>query len=289
MPSNIDGLVFNNSDVESRAIKMKEQIKKRMKSFLLKTLWRYDQKKLCTALQHQGIKKGSRLMIHSTWRPDNGFDGSAKEFIDVLKELVGEEGMIIMMSMPYHDQSTADYLAEKKLFKVKRTASKVGLLSEVFRRGKNVLRSRNAAHPFLVWGEGKEALIKDHENSVCSFGHDSPFAKFEDLGCEILLIDTPFNSTTYNHYIESLYEERFPVPLFDKQMMQGEIEDTDGTQLTFSTKVLSKASGPYRIDNKLESALKADNKVNQFKVGHTNFILVKSKDLIDVASSCIIF
>jgi aminoglycoside 3-N-acetyltransferase len=268
---------------------MKIKIKDRIKKLLLRTIWKYDKQKLSTVLASVGICKGDSLMVHSTWLVDNGFNGSAKDFIDCLKDTVTEDGRLFMMSMPYHNQSTKEYLTQKKLFKVRRSPSQVGLLSEVFRRGKEVVRSVNSAHPFLAWGKEKEEFIAGHEHSNCSFGKDSPFAKLESLDCKILLIDTAFNSITYNHYLESLYEERFPVALFDEHKMSGEIIDNDGNEVGFSTRVLSKQSSSYRIDDLLEDTLDKQGKIQRFKVGNTNFTLVKVIDLVDVAASSIIF
>ena len=138
-------LLLANTDVND---KMKTVIKR----WLLKTLWRYNQAALVRKLRAQGIAQGDTLVVHASWKNDNGFSGSAKDFIDALKMLVGNDGLLIMMSMPYQNQSTRDYLAQGKVFNVNRTPSMMGLLSEVFRRGQGVVRSVNAAHPLLAWG-----------------------------------------------------------------------------------------------------------------------------------------
>lgn len=268
---------------------MKRKLKQLLKRILLKTVWRYDAAKLQAKLKEAGIQQGDCVMVHSTWRPDNGFDGSAKDFIDALKSLIGENGLLVMMSMPYNNQTTQDYLRQQKVFKIRRTPSRVGLLTEVFRRGKDVVRSHNAAHPLLVWGKGKEAFIEGHEHSKCSFGTDSPFARLANLNCKFLLVDTPFNSTTYNHYLEAVYEDRFPVPLFEEQPMSGVMEDADGSRMTFSTLVLSKQSVPYRIDHLLEGALEKKGAVRRFRIGATHFIKVNARDSEKVSARSVIF
>lgn len=263
-------------------------LKKAIKDILLKTVWAYGPDKLKTKLVKMGIKKGDRIMVHSSWLPQNGFEGSAKDFLDALKDVVGEDGLIVMMSMPYQNESTQAYLSKGLVFNRKRTASKVGLLTEVFRRGKAVVRSFNSAHPLLAWGAGKEEFIEGHQHSICSFGVGSPFEKLESLRARILLIDAPFDTITFNHYLESKYEDSYPVPLFESDSMQGEMLDYDGASVTFSTRVLSKASAGHRIDAALKKALDEKSLLQNFRVGNTNFTLVDVDDLVSNVSTSMI-
>ena len=264
-------------------------MKKLLKSWLLKTLWRYDQQALMRTLQAQGVNPGDTLVVHAAWKNDNGFAGSAKDFIDTLKTVLGPEGLLVMMSMPYQNQSTREYLAQGKVFNVKRTPSMMGLLSEVFRRGQGVVRSLNAAHPLLAWGRDAQSFIADHHLSQCSFGADSPFARLAPRKAKLLLIDAPFNTITYNHYLEAELAARFPLPLFDEMPMSCQMLDSDGQNVTMTTQVLSAQSAPYRIDNMLEQALQETGKLQQFKLGNTRFIQLKVTDLHQCADKAVHF
>jgi len=264
-------------------------MKKFLKRWLLKTVWRYDAVALTRKLRAEGIIAGDTVMVHASWKNDNGFSGSAKDFIDALKILLGNDGLLIMMSMPYQNQSTRDYLAQGKVFNVNRTPSMMGLLSEVFRRGQGVVRSLNAAHPILAWGRDAEDFIAGHHLSQCSFGADSPFARLAQRDAKLLLIDVPFNTITYNHYLEAELAARFPVPLFEPIPMRCQMLDSSGQSVSMNTQVLSEPSAPYRIDNILQQAVQKAGKLQQFKLGNTRFMQVKVTDLYHSAEKAVHF
>ena len=56
-----------------------------------------------------------------------------------------------MMSLAYSG-SSYDYISAGKPFDVAPTMSRMGIVSEAFRRRKHVLRSANPLHPVLAWG-----------------------------------------------------------------------------------------------------------------------------------------
>lgn len=257
-----------------------------LKKSLKKILFKYDAQKLSKVLDRLGINEGDVLMVHSSWLPANGFTGSAKQFIDTLKETIGDSGLLVMMSMPYQNESTASYLSKKIVFNIKRTPSKVGLLSEVFRRGKGVVRSLNAAHPVLAWGKDKDSFIAGHNVTECSFGKGSPFERLAQLDGKILLVDTTFNTITFNHYLESLNEISYPVQLFEHDLVKGSVVDMDGGVVDFSTRVLAKESSGYRIDGRLEAEMDKRGLIKRLRVGGTRLILVKTSDLVLCASAC---
>lgn len=264
-------------------------MKNLLKRWLLKTLWRYNAKDLKKVLRGKGITEGDTLVVHASWKNDNGFNGSAKDLINALKELLGPDGLLVMMSMPYQNQSTRDYLAQGKVFNVNRTPSMMGLLSEVFRRGQGVVRSLNAAHPLLAWGRDAEDFIAGHQFSKCSFGTDSPFAKLADRKAKVLLFDAPFNTITYNHYLEACLEKHFPVPLFTTAPMSCQMLDPDGQIQTMTTRVLSAESAKYRIDERLQKALEASGKLKAIRIGNSRLSLVNIADLKHCAEQEIAF
>ena len=81
---------------------------RQLKKFVKKILYKYDERKLSQALRRLGVMEGDALMVHSSWLPDNGFNGTAKQFIDSLKSVIGVEGLLSMMSMPYQNESTKE-------------------------------------------------------------------------------------------------------------------------------------------------------------------------------------
>lgn len=111
-------------------------LKARLKTLVAKTIWSYDADALLKYLRKIGVQPGATLMVHSSWQHYNGFKGKPSELVDALKRAVGEQGLLVMTSMPYHNMSSAEWLAKGKPMNVRRSPSMMGLVSEVFRRSK---------------------------------------------------------------------------------------------------------------------------------------------------------
>ena len=104
-----------------------------IKRNFIRILRSYDATDLIRTLRRLSINEGDTVMVHASWHPNNGFRGAPMDFVAALKTAVGPIGLLTMTSLPYHNQSSAEYLAQGRPMDVRRTASRMGLLSEVFR------------------------------------------------------------------------------------------------------------------------------------------------------------
>lgn len=143
--------------------------------------WVKIQKKICrvpiskidlkNVLISLGISKGDNLMVHASWRQFYNFEGKPEDVIETLKEILGDEGTLLMPS----------YGSERTFFDIRKTPSSAGVLSEVFRLLPDTYRS--ACTHFSVCASGKNApeIISEHFNSEYGFDNLSPYYKFANL------------------------------------------------------------------------------------------------------------
>ena len=68
---------------------------------MINTLNSYGQDELREALAGFGIVKGDTLLLHSGFSRFSGFSGAPEDVIAVMRSLIGDEGNLLMMSMPY--------------------------------------------------------------------------------------------------------------------------------------------------------------------------------------------
>ncbi len=130
---------------------------------------KYTTEMLETALKACGITSGDIVMVHCAWRSMYNYNDTPEKLIDLLKELVGENGTILMPC----------YGADRKKFDVNNTPSNAGVLSEIFRLQSGVIRS--CCTHFSVAGIGKKVdeILADHINSRYGFDEHSPLYKLE--------------------------------------------------------------------------------------------------------------
>ncbi len=134
----------------------------------------YEKEQLKKTLLRLGIGQGDALFLHSSFRAVNGFQGTPQDVIDCLIEIVGEQGNLLMPSMHYRS-SSYEQLQRNELFDVRKTFSKMGLITEVFRRKTGVLRSLHPTHSVLAWGKDAVRIVQDHDKCLYPCGKQSPF------------------------------------------------------------------------------------------------------------------
>ena len=158
-----------------------------------------------------GIGAGDTLLVHSAYGPLTGFQGSPNDLIDTLLEAIGPSGNLMMVSMPFFS-SASEYLRKANVFDVRKTASKMGLISETFRRRPGVVRSLHPTHPVLVYGPAAEAMVSGHEDCMYPCGPGSPYEKFMELNGRVLFYGVTEFHFTFHHF--ELRERSFGADFF---------------------------------------------------------------------------
>ncbi len=240
----------------------------------------YNKDQLKDALLKLGIGKGDTIFLHSSFSFFNGFKGNPQDIISCLIEIIGGEGNLLMVSMPYIG-STYDYLKENPRFDVRRAPSKMGIISEIFRRKKGVLRSMNPAHPVLVFGKDAEWFVKDHEKCLYSCGKDSPFEKFRIKKGKILHFNVHFHKGfTFIHYLEDLIKDKLSFPLYDKEPLPVRIVDHTGKEFEIKTLVFSERTVKTRRVRVLGDYFNKKKILKYKRIGKTKLMLVQSEDAV---------
>jgi len=255
-------------------------IKSRLKALAAATVWAWGPETLLRVLARSGVMVGSTLVVHSSWLPYNGFRGKPADLVRALKKAVGPEGLLVMTSMPYHNMTSAEWLARGKAMNVLRSPSMMGLVTEVFRRSPGVVRSLSATHPLLAWGSQAEAFIAGHENTDKPFGPDSPFARLIECDALILGLDAPFSSFTFTHFVEDCLSDTLPVALYAPEHRRGVVVDPAGITHEQWLRVLSDEANASRHEERLVERLKAGGVLHQGRVGNTRLTWIRARDLL---------
>lgn len=128
---------------------------------------KYTSEELKEALLGCGIAKGDSVLVHCSWRNMYNFTGTPIDAINIIKELVGDEGIILMPC----------YGPDRNVFDVDNTPSSAGVLSEVFRNQKYVKRSSCTHFSIAGWGKNVDELLSEHIKSNYGFDKFSPCFK----------------------------------------------------------------------------------------------------------------
>lgn len=267
-------------------VKLKD-LKQELKRIAARTFWAYGSDELVKRLRQCGVVPGTTLMFHSSWNPFGGFQGKPADVVRALKQAVGPEGLLVMPSMPYHNMSSAQWLAKGKAMNVSRTPSMMGLISEVFRRSEGVRRSLSPTHPLIAWGRDADAFVGGHERALKPFGAESPFARLLERNALILGFDATFSSFTFTHFVEDQVCSTIPVPLYEPEPMQGNVIDYEGNARTIDAMVLSARANALRREHRLQTALENGGVLKASRIGNTRLVYIRAADLSDGALSMV--
>ena len=261
--------------------------KRKIKSFINKikkkyvdTFLSYSPVDLQKKLQDLGIKQGDAIMVHSGWSFLNGFQGTVQDAIKVFKETVGPEGTLLMVSMPYRN-AAYEYLEQLKCFNVSRTSGRMGMMSEIFRRQKDVLRSLHPAHPVLVWGKDASWFVRRHANCLFSCGEGSPFEKLAKHNGKVIFFDVEFNTMTFFHYIEHVVREKLPFPLYGEKEYDLKVLDYEGQEIHVKAHAFSKDAVAGRRPMLLEKEVLKRQCFAWDKIGNTSIGVMNVTDALE--------
>lgn len=257
--------------------------RKWLKSRLVASVWAYDAPALVAALRRLGIAAGDTVMVHASWLPDNGFRGGPAGFVRAIEAAVGADGLLVMPSFTYHDESSAAFLDRGGVMDVRRSPSRMGLLSEVFRRERGVGRSLSPTHPLCAWGRDAAAFLAGHEATPAAFGPDSPFGRLLERDARILLVDAPFSTITFTHFLEDRIKESLAMPFYEPVPKAGIVIDHEGNRRTVPVLVISAPANQARREPRLVAALEGIGAIRRARIGNTRLAVLDCRTMAETA------
>lgn len=174
-----------------------------------------------SALEELGVAPGDHLLVHSslgklsTRRQNGPFNPFpyAAGLIDLLLQLVGPEGSLWM---PTDHGIGYDRAMRGEVFDFRKTPSDYGLIGELFRRRKEVIRSTYPFQNLTGWGSLAKELIPYHEAHPSPYAMDrsSPWFQLQERGGKALFLGTGFENNSSIHLVEYIHHEEYPTALF---------------------------------------------------------------------------
>ncbi len=234
------------------------------------------------ALPQLGVHPGDVLMVHSAFDRFLGFHGGPVDVIRALQEVVGPGGTLMMPTMPFRG-TAIEYALGDPVFDARRTLSRMGLISEVFRRFPGVVRSLHPTHSVAVWGSRADAIIAGHELAETPCGRLTPYGRLLDYDGKILLAGVPPSTMTFAYFVAEELEPRLAVPVLTRERYPMRWKDGDGTVRVSQVRLFSP-----RLDHDLHplvSELRRRNQWRERSVGRLRLMLVRARDVYDAAAA----
>jgi len=221
-------------------------------------------------LKELEINSGDTVLVHCSLSSIGRVEGDADTVIDAFIEAVGGEGTIVMPAF-------TDNLKEP--FDLESTKSDTGIITEIFRKRKSVLRSMHPTHSVCAYGKFAEKIVEGHNLSDTPCGRRTPFYKIKELNGKIVLLGVDMSRNTMLHAVEEetgmkyLIEEiKLPAPTY--------IDDYENKTLT-----VRKFPAGHRDFLKLTPVLRENHLMREAFVGSALTKVFESEKFFDFAAA----
>jgi aminoglycoside 3-N-acetyltransferase len=199
------------------------------------------------ALRECGLSAGDACFFQARMSAFGSFEGGPGAVVAAIGEVVGRDGLVAMPAYPMGGPAL-DYLAADPVFDVRRSPSRMGAISEAFRREPGTLRSLHPTHTICAKGSGAEPLVAGHERAESPFSEGTPFVRLRELDALQVFFGTGTAPMTMYHPFECTREPPFPLDVFANRVFDVRCIDREGREVTVRTLVHEPRLLPGRID-----------------------------------------
>ena len=223
---------------------------RRCESFYLRTFRSFGQEDLLAHLKEIGLRSGDRVLVHGSFDSFGGFRGTPSDVLKALRSAVGSTGLVMMPTTPFSGLAL-DYALSGAVLDVRKTPSRMGILSEVFRRSPDVVRSVHPTHPVAIWGADAKEWSLGHAQAKTPCGAGSPYRKLLDAQGRVLFLGTGIESLTFLHALEEIYESKLPKSPFTSKVFHLKTRDETGTLVPTATRLFDATVARLRRPERL--------------------------------------
>ncbi|AUW40891.1 AAC(3) family N-acetyltransferase [Rhizobium leguminosarum] len=171
--------------------------------------WFYREKYSTEALREAfaalQVSKGRTVWLQTSWNEFYNYDQKPSTIIDLLLEMIGPEGTLVMPAIPLNFEP-------EKLFVVELEPVSTGLICEVFRRYPGVKRSIHLSSSVIALGPNAEYLTRDHHLTETAWDAASPYQRLMELDalCVVAGVGPRLASMTPLHAVEAILRHELP-------------------------------------------------------------------------------
>lgn len=215
-------------------------------------------------LEALGLRRGSRVVVHSSLRTVGPVTGGAEAFVDELVDAVGPDGLVVAPTFTY----------DTARFDPASTSGRTGALSEALRMRPDAVRSRHPFYSVAAIGAGAAELCDGHE-LVAGTASDSPLGRLAAGGGEVLLLGVGHIANTTGHVGE--FEADAPyldIPVDPRWPFAAEIEG--GERVAYE-----RFPGCSRTFGVLEAPLRARGAIRDGHIGRAVAQLMPGRAVVE--------
>lgn len=171
-------------------------------------------------LYEMDLKGTETILVHSSMKSIGKVEGGADTVLDVFSDYF-KNGLLVFPTFSF-----ATICPTNNVFYVDKTPVCTGILPELFRHRKGVIRSLHPTHSLSALGKGAAEFTSGHEKLDTIYQMAGPFGKLLECKSKILLIGVKLNRATIIHAIEEWAE----IPILAPEPLTLYVVDLNGVR-----------------------------------------------------------
>lgn len=202
---------------------------------------------IAAALRAAGLREGDAVFFQASMAAFGTIEGGPETVIAALRDVLGEDALITMPAFPLSGPAV-EHLHSHPVFDSRSDPSRMGAISEAFRRMPGTLRSLHPTHSVCAAGKGAAEIVEGHEHAATPFGEGTPFVRIREAGAFQVWFGSGTRAITMYHSFEVVREPPFPFAVFLPDPVPATVIDAGGNREDVTTLVHDPRLGPGRID-----------------------------------------
>ena len=235
----------------------------------------YTKADLIKAFKEIGINPEGTLLVHSSMKAVGEVEGRADTVIDAFLEYM-QDGLLVFPTHSWSEENNED-----NKFNPETEKSCVGILTNVFRKRKEVFRSLHPTHSLAAFGKDAEKFISGEEKVETPCPRDGCYGKLYDREAQILFLGCTLKSNTFIHGVEEW--NQIPNRLGETPV---------DYKIILKDKVMERPVHPHQAPvedvsknyDKLKKPLLEKNICHKGKIGDAVSYLCQAKEMADLTS-----
>jgi aminoglycoside 3-N-acetyltransferase len=204
-------------------------------------------------LRALGLARGDIVLLHSSLSSIGQVEGGAATVVKAIQEVLGGEGTLVV-----------------PIF------GNLGAVTEIVRADPHAVCSIHPNACVAAIGAKAPEICRDHWKAELAHAQETPYTRIAELGGYVCLLGVDQDRNTTLHTVEELHRLPYLKPI---------TAETFQTPEGITTKTWPFFPGPHRNFIGLDRLLRDSGRMRIGKVGSAVTRLIKSRDLIELASA----
>jgi aminoglycoside 3-N-acetyltransferase len=236
---------------------------------------------LISDLQQCGIEEGDSVLVHTSFSKIGFVVGGPKTIVDALLKVIGPSGNLLMPSSP-NGGYQLDYIQSLKEFDVQNDLSRMGAVTEYFRKLPGVIRSESPTEPVCCYGPKASWFTSGHLGELTPYTKNSPFARLAEVKGKILYIGVTLdNAGTSLHVLEDAVSD-FKFPVYYSEIFHVSIKQTNGNLVPVSVKVHNPEQSAKRKCDELLPLFESTGVMKRTTIGQAKTLVFDASKMWEV-------